>query len=225
MATREKALDGGGALVPAQPADAEQQPGEAAHPDADGAHVHPLRGDVEDRHDEGASACPASTWASTAATAAAPRQAEAPARRPEVDADQGDYAQDERDAQSEEVLALPRLEERQEREGADQYALRPGHGEEADDRDDGGDAQQEHAARGHPASQGEQAGGGGAHEEREAGVEQPLADRREAVVQPEVFSRATVLTLPGAGATPTPKAKAPLATCPSTADTERQLTV
>ena len=46
-----------------------------------------------------------------------------------------------------------------------------------------------------------------------------------ALVQGDVRSRSTTISLPGAGVWPTPKAKAPLSTWPSTAETTRQLTV
>ena len=45
------------------------------------------------------------------------------------------------------------------------------------------------------------------------------------MIHGDVCSSSTTTSLPGVGTSPTPKAKAPLSTCPSTADTTRQLTV
>ena len=56
-------------------------------------------------------------------------------------------------------------------------------------------------------------------------VQQPASGDGERLAHGEVCSSSTTTALPGAGSSPTPKAKAPDSTWPSTAETARQLTV
>ena len=170
--------------------------------------------------DDGEAAWPATTWTSIAAAPAAPSSHRLQRAGQRSTDDHGADADEQGDAEAEQQLALPREEERQQARRAHQDALGPDHQAEPDDRAEDGDTQRPVTAGRQPPAVHEEARGRRADEQDEARVEQPRARRRHRVTHGDVCSSSTTTSLPGAGVSPTPNAKAPFSTWPSTAETD-----
>ena len=178
------------------------------------------------RHDDGRVRVPGEDVDEHGGGGQGAEERQTPPRRPEVHAHHGDDAEHERDGERDEVQALGRSG----RAGAGtahrpgsalptpwRTARRPPRRRRREDR------RSRRPARGRAAP----AGWSRRRRRRSPGrctaASGPPRRAPSSIVR--CSSRSTVLTLPGAGAVPTPKANAPLATWPSTAETLRQLTV